>query len=405
MKIVMLSDVETSGGAAISAGRLAAALIQAGHEVTRVVGWPQDGAHPWRTEVLKGPNSFPWRIARRALPETVFEKKFSTHLQKRLHRILQELKPDCINVHNLHSCFPQGWRADLVSVCSRHSPTIWTLHDMWSFTGRCAYSYDCEKFLTGCDHTCPTPDEYPALSPHKIHDAWQQRSRFFSAEHKLIAVTPSRWLATEARRGFWKDHCVKVIPYGVPLRRFRPLDRGAVRKRLGIAGEQPVLLFAAHRLSDKRKGTGIFLEALSYITSPVTVITFGESPPQIKKDRVRHVSLGYLEEEEMKVDAYNAADLFVNASLADNLPNVVIESIACGTPVVAFPTGGVPEIVRPGITGWLAQGQSAASLGRAMEAALEEAAGLRASCRRIAEQEYSDDLQALRYIELMKERI
>ena len=400
MKIVMLSDVETSGGAAIAASRLATAFALSGHDVTRIVGWSQQGSFPWKTETLRVANNFTRRIARKILPVPLFEKQLSNNLCTHLDRSLIRLKPDLINIHNLHSCFPQGWRADLIRVCAAHAPTIWTLHDMWSFTGRCAYSYDCDKFISGCDDLCPTPDEYPVLAPAKIHNAWKERQKLFQTETTLIGVTPSQWLATQAKHGFWKHRDVRIIPNGLPLNRFRPVDRDFARKQFGIQDSRtPVLLMVGHSFSDRRKGTTLLLKALQQLKSSLTVITIGSNPPVFEIEGVKQISPGYVENDETKVLAYNAADIFVHPSLMENQPNVVVESIACGTPVAAFAVGGIPEVVRPGQTGWLTNNVSAEGLSRMIQTALECSTSLRETCRRIAEQDYGDELQAQRYTE------
>jgi glycosyltransferase involved in cell wall biosynthesis len=401
MRIAMLSDVETSGGAAIAASRLAAAFVREGHAVNRIVGWPQEGSHPWMTEVLDLQNNFWLRVARRALPERLSQQAISNRLNNRLDEILTRFKPDFINVHNLHSCFPQGWRTDLVRTCTKYAPTVWTLHDMWSFTGRCAYSYDCEKFISGCDERCPTPSEYPALDPEKIQNSWRSRSKFFKSVPDLIAVTPSRWLECEAKRGLWKNHKVHVIPNGLSLNIFKPIDRTAARQTLGIRDTAPVLLFVSHKLSDRRKGAGLFFEALEKLNSRVTLLTMSsEPPPPLQNHRLTHIPLGYVIDDEKKAVVYSAADLFVHSSLADNLPNVILESIACGTPVVAFAVGGVSEIVRQNLTGWLVPQISPDSLCSAIETALRSDLDLRASCRQVAEEELSDEVQAQRYVAL-----
>lgn len=207
MKIVMLSDHETLGGAAQSASRLAAALC-AEHEVTRLVLFPDGRPHPWRTHVL-GTETASRRWLRR-LPRKLWPGRFPypgtpAFAAAEFARLLRRLRPDAINVHNLHSGADWGWGPHLVAVCAEAAPVVWTLHDMWSFTGRCAYRYDCEKFRTGCDATCPTPHEPPRLAPEHIAVAWDERRRLLAAHPDMIAVTPSRWLAAERSAGYGRD--------------------------------------------------------------------------------------------------------------------------------------------------------------------------------------------------------
>jgi len=398
----MLSDVETQGGAAIAASRLAEALIRKGHQVTRIVAFPEQKPYPWNTEILSVHRKLAWRVFRRLSPE-LWQSEMEISLQDQLAELLRKLKPDVINVHNLHSAYPLGWRDDLVQICRDFAPTFWTLHDMWSFTGRCAYSHDCDKFITGCDETCPTPTEYPVLDPLKIKAAWQKRRRLFQLCKDLVAISPSQWLADQALKGFWREPQVKVISYGIPLNVFRPLDKLQARRSLGIHSDHPVILAIAANLSEPRKGTGILLSALETRTTDATLITIGKNPPVVKNSRIECISLGYIEDQERLVQAYNAATVLVQSSLADNQSNVILESISCGTPVVAFDTGGTPEVIKTGVTGWIASQKTPEALAAAIETSLAEADAFRERCREVAEHEYCDAIQAQRYLELFQQ--
>jgi glycosyltransferase involved in cell wall biosynthesis len=277
---------------------------------------------------------------------------------------------------------------------------------MWSFSGRCAYSYDCQKFLTGCDATCPTPDEYPALAPSLIAVAWQARRRLLGKHPSLVAVCPSRWLARNARAGLWKDHLVEVIPYGVPLETYLPLDRAKARGELGVPAGGAVVSFVANLLSERRKGAEILAQALTVVKSrPLTVLVLGRGELKIAADGVKVCALGFVEDERRRAVAYSAADVMVHPAPVDNLPNVVMEAIACGTPCVAFAIGGVPDMVRPELTGWLVDEVTPEALGAAIDDAIDDVqkgGSLRASCRDIAEREYGDRLQARRYLRVFE---
>src|SRR5215471_3324424 len=200
MHVVMLSDAETKGGAAIAASRLAEALHRLGHRVTRIVHLASGQDHSWSTLSMDFDSSL--RRAARAMVPSQIRKAFEIQsVRHRLNGALDILSPDVVNVHNLHgygATRRAGWSAGLVKVCANHAPTVWTLHDMWSFTGRCAYSYDCTKYLTGCDSTCPTPEEHPPLAPERIAQAWATRRLELRKNPSLVAVTPSNWLAREA---------------------------------------------------------------------------------------------------------------------------------------------------------------------------------------------------------------
>ncbi len=349
------------------------------------------------------PASLAWRAGRKILPPSHHEKLATLNLHRRFHKILSRLKPDVINVHNLHSALPLGWRSTLLEVCSYHAPTVWTLHDMWSFTGRCTYSYECRKFLSGCDDRCPTPQEYPVLEPEKIRDAWEEQQRILRLVPDLVAVTPSSWLAAEAQNGFWKQHRVEVIPNGLPLDVFAPRDRSEARRKLDLPSSGPVLLMVGLDLSERRKGGSILIQCLEGLSEPVTLLTLGKNELFRTGSQVTVRRMGFSDNENKTALLYNASSFLVHPSLADNLPNVVVESIACGTPVVAFRTGGVPEIVRPGITGFLADEISADAFRATLQSAIHSSTDLGSSCRNVAVNEYSDSLQARRYLALFSE--
>jgi len=277
---------------------------------------------------------------------------------------------------------------------------------MWSFTGRCAYSYNCTKFIDGCDASCPTPTEYPALSAQLISDAWNRRERFFRKHKELVAVSPSRWLAREASQGFWKDHRVEIIPNSLPLEVYKPIEKNLSRAALDIETNTPVLLMAAYNLNARRKGGNILVKALQKTSlRPLTLVTFGRGAFPVKIDDINVYQMGYVNPERIKALVYNASDTLIHPAPADNLPNVVMEAIACGTPVVAFPVGGITDMVRTGITGWLANESSPEELAETIDSAIEDmrqGVKLQHSCRAVAKAEYSSELQAKRYVELFE---
>ena len=401
MRIVMLSDNESLGGAAIAASRLAEALIGLGAEVIRIVGQTDWRNHPWTTEILMTHREYLLMKAIGKVSTRLKTRAVNLVTARRLGALLTQLKPDIINVHNLHNA---GWGPQLVGLSARIAPTIWTLHDMWSFTGRCAYAYDCRRFISGCDGSCPTPTEYPSLSPALIPGAWKLRRRLFAQHADLVAVCPSDWLAQEARAGLWAGHRLEVIPNGLPLDRYVPLTRELARDALGVDSARPVLLAAAQALTEQRKGGKIVIEAIENIQSrPLTLITLGHGHLPIASEGIDLFSLGHIDHERTLVLAYNAADLLVHAAPVDNLPNVVMEAIACGTPCAGFAIGGMPDMVRGGITGWLAKKVSPTSLAAIIDDALadiQKGADLRSSCRAVAEEQYDAQLQARRYLAL-----
>jgi glycosyltransferase involved in cell wall biosynthesis len=273
---------------------------------------------------------------------------------------------------------------------------------MWTFTGRCAYAYDCRKFTIGCDGTCPTWAEAPRLEPDFIRPAWERRRQLFRDCPNLVAVAPSRWMARQAAAGIWANRRVVTIANGVPTDVYRPVDRQESRRALGLSARGPVVLVAAQDLTERRKGATLFPYLWRHVTQPLSLLTMGEGT---LPGQAAH-ALGFVADERRKVLAYNAADVLLHPAPVDNLPNVILEAMACGTPAVGMPVGGVPELIVPGKTGWLAKEATSAALGQALDQALgdiQAKVNLRTACRVRAERDFSSKRQAERHEILYRE--
>ena len=406
MHVVMLSDWETRGGAAVAASRLATGLVATGLRVTRLVVFPDRRRHPWRTMVIGAPLISLRRLVRRAVPlaaRVVLDRLARPAAEAALERTLARLRPDLVHLHNLHGGLAAGWSPRLLAVAARHAPVAWTLHDMWPLTGRCVYSYDCERFVTGCNAACPTATTYPVLPPHLVGPAWLERQALLAATTRLAAVAPSRWIGAAAGVGLWAARRVEVIPHGLPLAHWRPWPRAAARRALGLPATGPVALVAMPHLADPRKGATLLAALGAALPAGLTLLAMGRGRLELDVPGLRVVPLGFVHAPARQALVYSAADLLIHAAPQDNLPLSVQEAIACGTPVAALPVGGLPELVRPGRTGWLAATPDAAGLAAAVAAALAAiAAGaeLRVSCRAVAEAEYGLERMVERHLAL-----
>ncbi len=370
MRVAIVSDHAAQGGAAIACNRLAVALAQHGAEVRR---YSLDrGARP---KLAHGVEFAPQPFGRRAaglvdgLAAFGFESAArSVRMRdgaRGLSRAVAEWQPDVINLHNLHGFEAHFHTADAMA---QIAPVVWTLHDMWSFTGRCSYAFDCTRFVSGCSAQCPTPDEYPALARGDIAAAWKKRADFLAAHPHVAAVTPSRWLADEARRGLWRDHVVEVIPNSLDPAVYSPVEQTLARAALGmLPRDRPTLLFAAEYLKERRKGGNLAAEALAACRGEIEVLTLGHGEFDFLPPNVRSRSLGYLADERTKALVYCAADFLVHPAPVDNFPNTIAECLSCGTPVIAFKTGGIPEMLTAEESGKIVEPIGAAPLGRAIE--------------------------------------
>jgi glycosyltransferase involved in cell wall biosynthesis len=227
---------------------------------------------------------------------------------------------------------------------------------------------------------------------------------------RLIAVSPSEWLAREARRStLFRDFEVRVIPNGIDLHEFRPMDRNDARRRLNLPIDARIVLFVADLIADRRKGLRLLLKAFWEIRDipGLLLVTLGRGDYEgIALHASRH--LGSLNDSEDLRAAYSAADAFAMPSLQDNLPNTILESMACGTPVVGFAAGGVSEAVLDGKTGLLAPTGNVGALAAALRCILDDRtlqAVLARNARARVEQEYAIGLQARRYAALYTEMV
>lgn len=312
---------------------------------------------------------------------------------------------DVIDIHGIHGNF---FSYLALPKLSREKPVVFTLHDMWAITGHCHNSLDCERWRSGCGG-CPYPDTAPAISRDSSGIEWKLKGRSYGRS-KLSVVAPSAWLAGLARESMLGRFEVHQIPHGVETETLQPLDPDECRKRLGIPPGKRVLLTATNDLGRELKGGDLLCEALAGLPATMAretvLLLLGQNGDQLAaKLPVEGIPLGFVSSDRDKAVAFSAADLFVHPSRAENFPLVLIESLACGTPVVAFGVGGVPEIVRSGLTGHVARPEDAADLARGVAALLDDAGArgeMSRHCRRIAVEDYSLREQASRYLDLYR---
>lgn len=416
MRVVHLSTDDVTGGAARCALRLHQGLSRiAGVDSTMIV------------DRLRG--SEPGVVAFKG-PDGILAKRRLKRRKRRIRSALDEyasVRPDGFEPFNpdaspygpapLEQAMPcevinLHWVARFLGVESLAAwlpaglPVVWTLHDMHLLTGGCHYDHGCGKFQSGCG-ACP---QLGSSEPNDLaRHFWDRKRRALAGmgSRSIEIVTPSRWLAREAKRSGvipdgWR---VRVIPYGLDTALFAPGDRGSWRARYDIPAEANVLLFVAQSVENRRKGFVHLRAALDALEAVehLWLVSVGKGEPSLPSGvNARH--LGEIRSDEEMAGVYGMADVFCVPSLQDNLPATVLESLATGTPVAGFDVGGIPDMVRPGETGALADAVSGEALAVAIRRVLEASGdGLRARCRDVAETEYSLALQAARYLELYGE--
>jgi len=284
-------------------------------------------------------------------------------------------------------------------------PIVWTLHDMNAFTGGCHYDIGCRKYLDGCGK-CPQLGSNLRDDPSRL--AWLLKQKIYSSvpSHALHIVTPSTWLGRLAAQSpLLSRFAVSVIHNGVDTEAFAPRDKAFSRSILGIPTEDPVILFLADTLRNKRKGYTLLSQAIRDLKEErplLWILNVGKASERIQFTR-RFISLGEVFNERLLSLAYSASDVFVIPSLQDNLPNVMLESLACGTPVVGFKVGGIPDAIKPGRTGLLVPVGDTGALKEAVASLLDDASPRRKmadTCRQVAIQEFNLTVQGAKYAKL-----
>lgn len=274
------------------------------------------------------------------------------------HRLTQHpwlLDTDVIQLYNTHGGYFSQW---LLPRLAGIAPLVWRLSDQWAMTGHCAYSGDCMRWMEGCG-SCRSLDAYPPLGRDSTAQLFQRKRQLYSRLH-LTIVAPSSWIMDQAARSpLLGQFPIVHVPNGLDGEHYFPQDRAVARATLGLPLDAPVLLFAAHILDyNPRKGGDLLIAALNRRPPPPGTILalmgeggdswIGRVPCEVRL-------LGKQSEAEAIASCYSVADVVAIPSMLENLPNTLIESLACGRAVVAFDSGGMCDGIRHGHTGYLAR--------------------------------------------------
>jgi glycosyltransferase involved in cell wall biosynthesis len=317
-----------------------------------------------------------------------------------LQWMIDDIAPDVINLHGFNQWYrPTIDPADWISVAGK-APLVWTLHDFWPVTGCCDYLTECPQFAKA-DPASPGPR---STCERSSQQGLRIKAAIEAVRGRIVFVSPSRWLADVARPWLEGSTRIEVIPNGLDLSVFAPHDAAAARRALNWPDAGRLVLTVAENLDAPRKGMALLQDAWRSLRGAARLVTLGETKPERWPGGTLHA--GTILDPRLLKLVYAAVDAVVVPSQVDNLPNVLLEAIACGTPCVGFDVGGIPEVIRENQTGWLARRGDAADLARALNAAvgLDDAgrAALRASCRCIAETKYGSELQARRYLDVFQ---
>ncbi len=283
---------------------------------------------------------------------------------------------------------------------------VWRLSDMNPFTGGCHYSQGCKKYETGCG-ACP---QLGSMDPGDLSRRIFKRKEKAYKDCKIHIVTPSRWLAACVRQSqLFRKYNVEIIPNGLSTSIFTERDKQYSRELLGLPKDKILILFGAQSVTNIRKGIYYLEKALMLLRNRVDDLNiglaiFGSNSSAVLGDAGFSVyPLGTIHDEPLLSCVYSAVDMFVMPSLQDNFPNTVLESMACGTPVIGFNIGGVVDVIKPRETGLLAQTRNAEELAEQIKWMIyhsKERKQMGLNARKVIEQEYTLEIQAKHYLRL-----
>lgn len=260
---------------------------------------------------------------------------------RKLINQLKKFNPDVIHLHNLHK-FCINMPLFFKYIKRNNIPVVWTLHDCWTFTGHCPHFVmaKCDKWKTEC-HSCPQLLVYPKSRFDNTKLAHKLKKKWFLGVKNMTLVTPSQWLGNLAKESFLKDYTVKVINNGIDLTVFKP-TQSDFREKYGLS-DKKILLGVASGW-DNSKGLDVFKELANRLDDSYRIVLVGLSGN--KQDLgEKIIAIKRTESKEELAEIYTAADLFLNPTRQDTYPTVNMESLACGTPVLTFRTGGSPECI------------------------------------------------------------
>lgn len=324
---------------------------------------------------------------------------YSTKATKKLVERIKEIQPDIIHLQNIHGYYI-NYKVLFEYLNSTCIPVVWTLHDCWSFTGHCSHfvSANCEKWKTGC-YECPLIKDYPrSLFFDRCEKDYALKKMLFGSKKNMYLVPVSHWLENLVKESFLGSKDIRVIHNGIDLNVFYPRehrDNGKTRI-IGVAS-----------VWNKSKGLYDFYKLRELLYQEQYDITL----IGLSKEQLTHIPAGITgisrtDSVEQLAEFYSKADLFVNFTYADTFPTVNIESLACGTPVLTYKTGGSPEIIdeKSGIV--IEQGnieQAVEEIKRFGQLTPEEKKEQREYCRLLAERKYEREKCFGEYIQLYKE--
>ncbi|MDI3479935.1 MAG: putative colanic acid biosynthesis glycosyltransferase [Rikenellaceae bacterium] len=269
-----------------------------------------------------------------------FGESKNLYFDKQVERFIANA--DIVHLHNLHGYYI-NYEKLINLIIKYQKPVVWTFHDVWSITGRCAYPYECEKWMIGCNK-CNLKKTYPKTYIDKSKKTWHRKNKIFNKliNSKTALISPSEWLANIIRKSYLRNYWVEVIPNGIEKVEIRD-DKVELRRELNLPTDKKIILFVAADINDERKGIKYVLDIINEFDQDILFLSVGKEIRNVKTDKLKQ--MGYISNKELLTKIYKASDIFVIPSLNDNFPTTVLEAFSQGVPVVGFNIDGIREQV------------------------------------------------------------
>ena len=406
MRILIVNTSERTGGAAVAANRLMKALNNNGAKAKMLV-------RDKETETL---TVVPLPHSPRLRWHFLWERLV---IFCRLHFSRQHLfEVDIANAGYDITKLPEFQEADVIhlhwvnqgmlslkgiqKILQSGKPVVWTMHDIWPATALCHVTLGCQHFTSQCGNCRLLPG---GGSSHDYSTTIWQRKQRMLADENIYFVACSHWLESEAKRSaLLKGQKITSIPNPIDTRIYKRGNKQEARQRLGLPLDKKLILFASQRVTNVNKGMDYLIEACRQlqISDAAVVILGGHAEEVVSQLSLEAYPLGYVNDEQRIVDVYHASDVFVLPSLSENLPNTIMEAMACGVPCVGFKVGGIPEEIDHRRNGYVAEYRSAEDLARGIRWILAEADYEELSKNAVQKvvQNYSQQSVALKYLDV-----
>jgi len=366
MKILIVNISDINGGASRAAYRLHTSLLDQNVESEMLVG--EKGSDDF---TVLTPNVTPMQksfsLIRgfiESIPERFYKNRSGTLFNSsftpfgNIVKEINKIDPDIVHLHWI-----SGGTIKIEDLKKIKAPIVWSLHDMWAFTGGCHYDEECGAFENSCGNC-------KVLGSHKKNDlsqkVFKRKQKIYEQIANMTIVGLSRWLHECAKKSTLlgqKKHI--MLPNPIDTKNFKPFERNQARELWNLPKDKKLILIGAmNATSDPRKGFTEFIHALQFLSDEsVEIVVFGSLEPNEAQDfGFKTHYLGSLYDDTSLVTLYSAVDVTVVPSLQENLSNIIMENLSCATPVVAFDIGGNSDMIEHKKTGYLAKPFSSADL-------------------------------------------